>query len=466
MTYDFMVLGGGPAGYLAAERAGQAGLRTICIEKEHLGGTCLNEGCIPTKTLLYSAKLYDGVRHGAPYGVTASELSIDHRAVVRRKDQVVDRLVKGVAASLRASKVQVVAAEGTILKRTGKNFRVQAGADIYEAPRLLIATGSEPVVPPIPGVQEGLASGMVLTSREALMLQDVPKRLVVVGGGVIGLELAAYFNSVGFQVTVVEMLPHIAGANDTEITSILQGIYEKRGIRFRLDTKVTALTTRGIRCEQAGQALELPADRVLLSIGRRPRTAGLGLEHIAVNLQGGAVVTDEYMQTNIPNVYAAGDVNGRSMLAHVAYREAEVAVNHIVGQVDRMRYWAVPSVVYTNPEMSSVGETEATAREKGMDVQVIKLPMEYAGRYVAEHQEGGGLCKLVVRNQTKTIVGAQLLCNYSSEFIVALAAFIELELPLDSIKEIMFPHPAVCEIVREAVFQYRVSPLGEEKRGK
>lgn len=459
MNYDLIVLGGGPAGYLAAERAGQAGMKVVCIEKEHLGGTCLNEGCIPTKTFLYSAKICDGVRHGETYGISVSDIQVDQAAVVRRKNKVVNTLVRGVGAALRASKAEVVIADGKILPREGRDFRVYAGEKIYEAPRLLIATGSETVIPSIPGVQEGLASSFVLTNRELLMLEDIPQELVVIGGGVIGLEFASYFNSVGSHVTVIEMMDHIAGPNDPDLVAELKKKMEKRGIVFQLGTKVTGIKEKSVLCEKNDQTMEIGADRVLLSIGRRARTAGLGLENIGVVLQRGAVVTDEHMLTNVANVYAAGDVNGRDMLAHVAYREAEVAIHHMLGQRDHMRYTAVPTVLYTNPELACVGESEAGAMDKGLDVTVIKLSMEYSGRYVAENEGGGGVCKLIVSNKTKSIIGAHFLGTYSSEFLTALSTFIELELPIDSVKEIIYPHPTVCEIVKEAAAQYRPHQL-------
>ncbi len=452
--FDLIVLGGGPAGYLAAERAGHAGLKVALVEERNLGGVCLNEGCIPTKTLLYSAKLYDGVRFGDKYGVTAEGLHIDHAAVIKRKNKVVRSLVAGVKAQMRAKAVTVYSARGVIAGKEGDAFRVQAGEDTLLGTRLLVATGSAAAVPPIPGVKEGFDAGFVLTNREILDLDSVPKRLCVIGGGIIGLELASYFCSVGSEVTVVEMLDHIAGETDQELVELLKKDFEKRGIRFELEARVTEVTDGAVRFEQDGTTQEVPADKVLLSIGRRPNTRDIGLEDLGVALERGAVVTDDRMRTNVPHVYAAGDVNGRSMLAHTAYREAEVAVNNMLGQDDAMRYDAIPAVLYTNPELSGVGETEASAQAKGIPHKTVKLPMRFAGRYQAENEGGNGIMKLLIAPETERVLGAQLLCNYSSEFIVTVAAFIDMGMTLAQIKRIVFPHPTVSEIIREAVFQY------------
>ena len=453
MTYDLIVLGGGPAGYLASERAGHAGMSVLCIEERSVGGVCLNEGCIPTKTLLYSAKIYDGAAHGQKYGVTAEGLAIDHAKVVARKNKVVKTLVAGVNAALRANHVTLVSARGTIAGKTVDGYTVEAGGETHTGKRILIATGSSPAVPPIPGLKEGLESGFVCTNREILVLTEKPERLVVIGGGVIGLELASYFTSVGSSVTVVEMLDHIAGENDAELVAILKKGFEKRGVTFHLSAKVTEVTQTGVKYEQDGAVNELSCDKVLLSIGRRANTANLGLENIHVLTERSAVVTNAHMKTNQPEVYAAGDVNGKSMLAHTAYREAEVAVNNMLGKKDTMRYEAVPGVLYTNPELSAVGETEASALAKGLDAACVKIPMRFSGRYLAENEGGDGIMKLIVDNATKKVLGAQILSNYSSEFIVTVGTFIELGLTLDEIKEIVFPHPTVSEIVREAVYQ-------------
>ena len=446
MTYDLIILGGGPAGYLAAERAGHVGMKVLCIEQRE-------QGCVPTKTLLYSAKLYDGAAHGEKYGVIAKDIAIDHAKVVARKEKVVKTLVGGVKAALRANHVETLNARGVITGRNSEGYTVEAGGSTYTGARLLICTGSSPAIPPIPGLKEGLESGFAVTNRELLSLTEAPRRLVVIGGGVIGLEMAAYFNSIGSEITVIEMLDHIAGENDRELVGILQKHYEKRGMKLLLSAKVTEIADGAVRYEKDGKSCAVECDKVLISIGRRPNIKDVGLESIGVLTERGAIVTDSRMRTNQPEVYAAGDVNGRSMLAHTAYREAEVAVNTMLGKRDNMRYDAIPAVLYTNPELSGVGYTEAAAAAAGLDARTVTLPMRYSGRYVAENEGGDGIFKLVVNNRDNTILGAQALCNYSSEFIIAAASFIEQRLTLDDIKEIVFPHPTVSEIIREAVFQ-------------
>ena len=454
MAFDLIVLGGGPAGYLASERAGHAGMSVLCIEERSVGGVCLNEGCIPTKTLLYSAKIYDGAAHGEKYGVTVEGIRIDHAKVVARKDKVVKTLVAGVTAALKANHVTLISARGVITGKNAEGYIVEANGETYVGKRLLIATGSSPAVPPIPGLKEGLSSGFVCTNREILALKEKPEHLVVIGGGVIGLELASYFTSIGSKVTVIEMLDHIAGENDAELVAILKKGFEKRGVTFQLSAKVTEVTAIAVKYEKDGAVSEVACDKVLLSIGRRANTSNIGLESILVLTERGAIVTDAHMKTNQPEVYAAGDVNGKSMLAHTAYREAEVAVNCILGKKDTMRYEAVPGVLYTNPELSSVGETEASAKAKGLDATCVKIPMRFSGRYLAENEGGDGVMKLIVNNVTQQVLGAQMLSNYSSEFIVSVGTFIELGLTIDEIKQIVFPHPTVAEIIREAVFQY------------
>lgn len=452
MRYDLIVIGGGPAGYLAAERAGKAGLETLLIEERSVGGVCLNEGCIPSKTLLYSAKLLDGAKYGEKYGISAKDLSLDHRTVVARKNRVVKSLVAGVKNSLRKNGVQLVKGAGEITGKSNEGFRVTVNGDDFIATRLLIATGSTPIVPHIAGMEEGLLEGFVLTSREILDRQEIPESLVIIGGGVIGLEMASYFNSAGSKVTVIEMLDHIAGDIDSDISRILQDNYGKKGVDFRLNSKVVEIGRGSVIYEANGEKSAVSAEKILLSIGRRPAVRGVGLGRIGVETVGGRINTDERGRTNIPNVFAAGDVNGRSMLAHTAYREAEVCVNNILGRKDIMRYHAVPSVIYTNPEVAAVGETQETLDAKGIEYDSVVLPLGFSGRYVAENEGGNGVCKLLVEKKHRTLIGVHLIANYASEIIYGAGAMIEMELRADDIKEIIFPHPTVSEIIREGVF--------------
>ena len=451
--YDLIVLGGGPGGYLAAERAGNAGLSVLLAEKRNLGGVCLNEGCIPSKTLLNSAKVFDHALHGEKYGVFTEGARIDQKAVIERKNKVVKNLVNGVKFTLKNSHVTVKNAEGAILGRENAIIKVRIGEETFETKNLIIATGSEAVVPPIPGVKEGLADGSVLTNREILDLTEIPKTLTVVGGGVIGLEMAGYFQTVGTQVTVVEMLDHIAGAADAELSAMLQKAFEKKGIRFYLSSKVIGVGDGKVTfVTPDGKENTADAERTLMSVGRRPVTAGIGLETIGVYTERGRIVTDDKGLTNIPGVYAIGDANGVYMLAHAAYREAEVAVNHILGKKDRMRYDAMPSVLYTNPEMAFVGETEETCRAKGIAYEKKVLPMSYSGRFLAENDSAEGIVKLLIDPARQRLIGCHLLGSYASEIILSAGILIESEMRIDDIKEFVFPHPTVGEIIREAIF--------------
>lgn len=454
MTYDLIVIGGGPAGYLGAERAAQAGYKTLLVEKRYLGGVCLNEGCIPTKTMLYSAKIFDSVKHGQKYGVTADNVSLDHKEVVSRKNKVVKILVSGVSSQLKSCGVTVVEGSGYIKKRTPEGYEVSIDGQTCIAKRLLIASGSEALIPPIPGTKEGIERGTIVTNREILDLEKVPESLAIIGGGVIGLEMASYFNSAGSKVTVIEMLDHIGGNMDRELSEILVKNYRKKGIDFNLNSKVVELRGNTIFYETNSDKKSIEAEKILMSIGRKPVTQDLGLENIGVELEKNNIKVDETCKTNIPEVYAAGDVNGRLMLAHTAYRQAEVAVNNMLGQRDIVRYNAIPSVVYTNPEVASVGETEESARQKGIDFEKSTVSMRFSGRYVAENEQGDGICKVLIEKKTGRIIGVHMIGNYSSEIIYGAALMVETEMRVKDMKQLVFPHPTVSEIIREAIFKF------------
>ena len=451
MAYDLLIIGGGPAGYRAAERAGHKGMSVALFEARSLGGVCLNEGCMPTKTLLYSAKIYDYAKGGGEkYGVTATGAKIDHAKVVERKDKVVKTLVSGVAMQMKGAKVTVVAAPAKVAGKNAEGFVVTADGKEYVGKKLIIASGSVAAVPPIPGLKESVAAGISLTNREILDLKEVPKKLIVLGGGVIGLEMASYFNSIGSEVTVVEMMDRIGGPTDPEISECLKGLYEKKGVKFMLQTKAVAVNGGKLSIENKDGKAEIEADKILVAVGRRPNTADMGYENIGLYMERGAIKTDEEMKTNVAGVFAVGDVNGKSMLAHTAYREAEVAVNIIAGEKDRMEYNAIPAVIYTNPEVSSVGETEETAKAKGLKYKVVKLPLQFAGRYIAENEGGNGFVKMIF-DPDKVLIGAAVIGNPSSEMIFGMAIAITRKLNCNDMAKVVFPHPTVGEIFREAI---------------
>lgn len=450
--YDLIVLGGGPAGYNAAERAARSGMKTLVLEGRALGGVCLNEGCVPTKTLLYSAKIFDYAKHGADYGVKTENASIDHGFVVARKDKVVKTLVSGIQMKLKKAGVDVVSEYGKIAAKIDGGFAVEAAGVRYEGTKLLICTGSYAFVPPIPGLKEALSSGFAMTNREILDMKEAPASLAVIGGGVIGLEMASYFNSIGTKVTVIEMLDHIAGPTDSEISKILLRNYKAKGVEFLLGAKVTGVSDGKVAYELDGKQCEVTADKVLVSIGRRANTADIGLESIGIHTERGAVVTDEYCKTNIPGVWAAGDVNGKSMLAHTAYREGEVAVANMLGARERVNYLSVPSVIYTNPEVACVGETSESIAAKGLNAKATSVTLKYSGRYIAENEHGDGIVKIITDKEHGTVLGVHIIGSYASEIIYGAAMMVEKEMRADDVKKLVFPHPTVCEVIREAMF--------------
>ena len=451
--FDVVVIGGGPGGYLCAERAAQAGLKAAVIEKRALGGTCLNEGCVPTNSLLYCAKQYASAKHGKDYGVSAENVTIDHAAVIDRKNRVVKKLVAGVGATMKGNGIKVYNAEGKIKGRGADGgFEVLAGDETVACDRIVIASGSVTAVPPVPGLKEGLASGFVLTNREILDRKELPKTIVCMGGGVIGLEMACYFATIGVKVIIVEMMPKIAGPTDQDICDNLMKTYQKEGMEFKLNAKVLEIGKDSVTYEDAEGKHTITCDKVLLSAGRRADVSTVNVEALQIQTERGAVVTDRHLCTNVPGVYAIGDCNGKLMLAHTAYREAEVAVHHMIGVKDEMNYDAIPSVIYTTPEVACVGETEASAKQKGLNVKVVKIPMVYAGRYVAETLNGDGFCKLVYDCDRKCLAGVQMIGNYASEMIYGAAMMLETQMPVEQLKKIVFPHPTVCEVIREGLF--------------
>lgn len=447
MKYDVAIIGGGPAGYTAAEKAAAGGLSTVLFEKNALGGVCLNEGCVPTKTLLYSAKVFDTIKHAPKYAVSAENPAFDFSKIIARKNKVVKKLTAGIRMKMKENGVEVVSGEAEIKGRAADGtIAVASGEVVYEAANLLICTGSETVIPPIPG----LAETEYWTSREALLSKELPASLVIIGGGVIGMEFASFFNSMGTEVHVVEMLDKILGPMDRELSEMLQAEYAKRGVKFYLGHKVTAVNGGDVTVEKDGETFVVRGEKILLSVGRRPVTKGFGLETLAPEPFRNGIKVNGFMQTSVPNVYACGDITAFSLLAHTAVSEAEVAVDHILGKNRSMSYKAIPGVVYTNPEIAGVGKTEEELQAEGTPYTVKKIPMAFSGRFVAENEQGNGICKLILA-EDETIIGAHLLGNPASELIVIAGIAVEKGMKASELKSIVFPHPTVGEILKEAL---------------
>ncbi len=455
-SYDAIVIGGGPGGYVAAERLGAAKKKVLLVERGALGGTCLNVGCIPTKTLINSAKHYVHALEGERFGVRASGVSFDWSAMQAWKREVVDKLRGGVAATEKRLGVEVVAGEGKLLGGGRVEVRGAAGTpQVHETGAVIVATGSAPVMPPIPGCKGNPA---VVDSTGILELAQPPKRLCVIGGGVIGVEFAGLFAALGTQVEVVEMMDEIVPFMDRELAPVLRRAL--KGVSFRLGCKVVKVEGSTVHyLTKEGVEAKAEADLVLMAVGRRPVVDGWGAREAGVDVSPKGVVVDERMRTNLPGVWAVGDVTGRSLLAHSAYRMADVAVADILsgrGTSGRntMRYGAVPWVVYGLTEAAGVGVTEQEAASRGLAVKKATVSLKASGRFCAESGfTAPGAVKVLAERATDRIVGVHVVGAYASELIWGAAALIEQELRADDVKEIIFPHPTVCEVVRDAVWE-------------
>lgn len=447
MNFDIAIIGGGPAGYTAAERAGANGLKAVLFEKKAMGGVCLNEGCIPTKTLLYSAKILDSIKSASKYGVSAESPSFDLSKIMSRKDKTVKMLTGGVKMTVSSYGVTIIEKEALIEGEKDGKIQITCDGETYSVKYLLVCTGSDTVIPPIPGLSEI----SYWTSKEALEIKELPKTLVIIGGGVIGMEFASFFNSMGVKVHVVEMMLEILGAMDKEISGMLRAEYAKRGVTFYLNTKVVEVNPHGVVIEKEGKTSTIEAEKILLSVGRKANLSKVGLDKLNIELHRNGVKVDEHLLTSHPRVYACGDITGYSLLAHTAIREAEVAINHILGVEDRMNYDCVPGVVYTNPEVAGVGKTEEELVKSGIPYRISKLPMAYSGRFVAENEQGNGLCKLI-QDEDGKIIGCHMLGNPASELIVIAGIAIQRGYTVEEFQKTVFPHPTVGEIYHEIMF--------------
>lgn len=452
MRYFLAIIGGGPAGYTAAEKASKAGKDVVLFEQNALGGTCLNVGCIPTKSLLYGAKQYFNATHAQKYGVTAENVAFDFGAMQKRKTIVVRKLVAGIKQRLNNEHCMVVNGNATVLSTLpcgeGQGgVLVSCNGETYEAENLMICTGSTNFVPPIPGIKDNPA---VWDSTDALAATELPKSIIIVGGGVIGMEFATLYHELGVPVTVIEAMPTILPNLDPEVVQILLEKYKKAGINILTSTKVESIDGNTVSISSSTSSTSLTSDKILVSVGRRANLQGLEALN-ELELERGAIKIDEFCKTNLPNVYACGDVTGKIMLAHVASRQAEVAVGRMLKEIplQRIAYNAIPSVVYTNPEIASVGITEAQAESMSIPVEVKKLPMTFSGRFMAENEGETGLCKMIVDAKNHSVLGVHCIGNPCSEFISAASFAVRNGYTVPEFRQVVFPHPTVSEILHE-----------------
>ncbi|MBN2050200.1 MAG: dihydrolipoyl dehydrogenase [Spirochaetales bacterium] len=441
-SYDLIVIGSGPGGYRAAEQASLTGLSVLLVEREGLGGVCLNRGCIPTKCLLNASKHFSHGKKAGAFGVHFDNPRFVLSEAMAWKDRTVKTLSRGVESIMKRTGVTVLKGEAVVPER---GFVVVEGRE-YRANTIILAGGSAPWIPPIPGAE----APMVKTSREILSLRSLPEEMVIIGGGVIGIEFASFFSAVGTRVHVVEMADEICPMMDREIARTLRSSMEE--VTFHLSSKVTNIEKGRVVYVSDGKESAVSADLVLMSVGRKPNIAGIDIPGLDIGSEG--IRVNNRMATNLPGVYAIGDITGRSLLAHSAYRMAEVAVSSITGGKSIMRYGAVPWAVYTDPEAAGCGMTVEEALRQGRKARTAKVRMAVNGRFLAENTpESPGVCIIVSDEATGVLLGVHMLGPYSSEIIHSASVMIEAELTLKEIGEIIFPHPTVSEVLRDAVLE-------------
>ena len=448
--FDIVVIGGGPGGYVAAIRAAKEKKRVCLVEKGNLGGVCLNEGCIPTKTLIKTAVMYDEILHAGDFaidGVDADKVHVSMPRLQKRRQAVVDQLVGGVKGLVRGNKITLVEGEAKFVDA----HTIDAGGKKITSEYFIIATGSSALVPSFIA-QEG--KNTILTSREALLLDKVPGSVAVIGGGVIGVEFAFLLNKLGAKVTVLELMENIMPMVDPEISTMAKKRMEKAGIVFRMGAKVSKIKDNAVYYETGGKEDSVKADMVLMAVGRVPYSEGLGAKEIGVEYDRSAIKTDSRLRTSVANIYAIGDVNAKVMLAHTASHEGIVAVENICGANEEMHYDRVPSCIYLDPEIGCIGMTEEQARKTGRTISVGKFPMAANGKSLVEG-DTDGMAKVIIDAELGEILGVHIYAKHATDMIAEIAVAITLESTAEEIIASIHPHPTVSEAIPEAFMAAR-----------
>ena len=447
---DVVIIGGGPGGYVAAIKAAHLGLKAVLIEKDKLGGVCLNWGCIPTKALVSTAELINHLQRAEEFGIQVKDYSIDFPAIMKRKDIITQRLSSGVGQLMKANQVRVIKGEGQIIEPGKVEIIGTTGEkEMIETKNIIIATGSKVMRLPIPGID----SEGVITSDGALSLSELPSRMVIIGGGVVGIEFAGIFKALGVEVTVVEMLPRILLPIDEEIAFRLSQLLKRKGIEILTDSKVKEIKKNHQNLEvlisTSDGEKKLETEKVLLAAGRVPELGNIDVQRLGIELDGKAIKVDEKMRTNIPGIYAVGDVVGKIMLAHVASREGMVAVENIAGKKVLMDYKVVPNCVFSMPEVASVGLTEEEARKENSHIKVSKFPFMANGKALGMG-ETEGMIKIIADADTFELLGFHILGAHASDLIAEATLALSMEATASEIVNTIHAHPTLAEAIAEA----------------
>lgn len=436
MKYDLAVIGGGPGGYVAAIRAGRLGLKTVLFEKKHLGGTCLNEGCIPTKALLKSAHLHWMMKHAGEHGIDAAVGTVDFAKTQCRKNKIVSKLRFGIRSLLKNSGVDLVEQEARMMDP----HTIEAGEHLWESEHILLAAGSQSVLP-------ANAAGKAMTSDDFLELQELPRSVVIVGGGVIGVEFAEMLSGFGCEVTILELADRLVATADPDISAMIQELLENKGVKIMVETRVTDYSPEGVCFETKAGSKTLECDSVLVSIGRAPAVNRNELEKLGICFEHGKIKVNEVMQTSLPNVYAIGDLVAGPMLAHKASAEGLVAAEAVAGKRREMRYDRIPQCIYTNPEIAWVGMTALEA-DRQEHAKVFSYPIGQNGKALADGEKAG-FVRLVADGKTGEVLGAQLVCAHASDMIGQVLTAMQAEACIEDLADLISPHPSLCESIME-----------------
>jgi dihydrolipoamide dehydrogenase len=447
-SFDIIVIGGGPGGYVAAIRAAQLGAKVLLVEKDQLGGTCVNRGCIPTKAMIADAKLYDQTKRS--FVLKMESLRVDMKQLLLRKSEVVKRMSTGVQFLIRNNEITFSRGKAKFIDRTTIEVENEKGREQFKGQRIIIATGS--VSAQIPSVD--IDGKVILTSTEMLELSSIPKGIIIVGGGVIGMEFACLFNSLGSKVTVIEMLPEIISTEDEEVIRGLTNLLKKKNIQIYTDMKVKEAKVKKGHAEvtvvdKEGKGVLFKAEKVLMAVGRSPYIDGLGLNKINLTFDGKFIKVNEKMETNIPGIYAIGDVTGKQMLAHKASAEGMVAAENALGSQNKIDYSRIPNCIYTFPEVASIGLTEKQADAQGLQVRIGRYPFQSNGRALAMG-ESEGFVKVIADKDLGQVVGIHILGDHATDLIGGPVLAMALEITVEEIGKAIQAHPTLNEALSEA----------------